>query len=413
MRTLAILMTATSLAACGGGGGVQTVGSAAIVAAPTPTTTATPTPTTAGGGVSGATPTPTPTITAGTGAGVTGGTTATAPAAGFLTVSAAKTYEAVGGLSSLKVATTGGILYQGNASTVRTPSGTIAYDPRDGIFTLTVADTKAGVTNTIRYQDPGHRTTSSAQLATPNLAGFNYMTSIGTSVNDDQTFFYQRPGYTDPVTGKTTTTYVTLAGFVRNNTPAAPADQLYERGAFVFGDKTLVSNTPNTGTGTFQGGFIATMIVNPAIGAAQSYNQWMFGSSTVNVDFARGTVGVALTGTVDNASLGGVPVLGVAIPAGSTFTANGSGTIDLVRTGGFTGSFASAAFGVGGSSVAIGIAPISAGSNTAGASSFDGAFYGPGAVELGGDFRITGGIPNQRVDILGAFTAAKVPVPTP
>ena len=409
MRTLAILMTATALAACGGGGGVQTVGSAAIATSPTPTTS-TPTPTTTGGGVSSGTgaTTSTPTPTTGTGGGVSAGTTATVPAAGFLTVSTAKTFEAVGGLSSLKVATTGGILYQGNASTVRTPSGTIAYDPRDGIFTLTVADTKAGVNDTVRYQDPGHRTTSSAQLATPNLAGFNYLTSIGTSVTDDQTFFYQRPGYTDPVTGKSTTTYVTLAGFVRNNTPAAPADQLYERGAFVFGDKTLVSNTPNTGTGTFQGGFIATMIVNPAIGSAQSYNQWMFGGSTVNVDFARGTVGVALSGTVDNAFLGGAPVLAVAVPAGSTFTANGSGTIDLVRTGGFTGSFASAAFGIAGTSVTVALAPISAGSNTAGASSFDGAFYGPGAVELGGDFRITGGIPNQRVDILGAFTAAKV-----
>ena len=41
------------------------------------------------------------------------------------------------------------------------------------------------------------------------------------------------------------------------------------------------------------------------------------------------------------------------------------------------------------------------------ASSIDGSFYGPNAVEVGGSFRIVGGVPDQRVDILGAFTGAK------
>ena len=33
--------------------------------------------------------------------------------------------------------------------------------------------------------------------------------------------------------------------------------------------------------------------------------------------------------------------------------------------------------------------------------------YYPDAKNVGGSFRINGGIPNQRVDILGAFTGVK------
>lgn len=41
------------------------------------------------------------------------------------------------------------------------------------------------------------------------------------------------------------------------------------------------------------------------------------------------------------------------------------------------------------------------------ASSLDGTFYGPGAVETGGAFRIVGATPDTRVDFLGAFTGVK------
>jgi hypothetical protein len=44
-------------------------------------------------------------------------------------------------------------------------------------------------------------------------------------------------------------------------------------------------------------------------------------------------------------------------------------------------------------------------------SSLDGAFYGPGGsaekLEVGGGFRIVGGTPDQRIDIMGAFTGKK------
>ena len=40
-------------------------------------------------------------------------------------------------------------------------------------------------------------------------------------------------------------------------------------------------------------------------------------------------------------------------------------------------------------------------------SSLDGAFYGPKADEVGASFRIVGGVPDQRVDVIGSFTGAK------
>jgi len=49
-------------------------------------------------------------------------------------------------------------IYAGNASTVRNSAITVAYDPRDAIFTLTLSDPKSGATASTRFQDPGSRT---------------------------------------------------------------------------------------------------------------------------------------------------------------------------------------------------------------------------------------------------------------
>ena len=87
------------------------------------------------------------------------------------------------------------------------------------------------------------------------------------------------------------------------------------------------------------------------------------------------------------------------IPGGSTFTATGNATIDLLNTGGFTGRFNDAR-----------IRTPGAGSDTVVAiagSSMDGAFFGPQGQEIGAGFRIVGGTPDQRIDILGAFTGKK------
>ncbi|MDB5710610.1 MAG: transferrin binding protein-like solute binding protein, partial [Sphingomonas bacterium] len=40
-------------------------------------------------------------------------------------------------------------------------------------------------------------------------------------------------------------------------------------------------------------------------------------------------------------------------------------------------------------------------------SSIDGAFDGPNGEELGAGFRIVGGTPDQRIDILGVLTGKK------
>jgi hypothetical protein len=67
-----------------------------------------------------------------------------------------------------------------------------------------------------------------------------------------------------------------------------------------------------------------------------------------------------------------------------------------VRNGGFFGKFSAAAFGAtnNGAPGALNLA----------GSSFDGAFYGPKANEVGGGFHISGATPDERIDIVGGFT---------
>lgn len=351
----------------------------------------------------------------GSGTGVTAGTGTGSTAVAsthFLDITAEKSFDAIGGAQSLTESDTGGTLYQGNASTVRSPSGQISYSPRDGIFTVTLADTKAGVSSSLRFQDPAHRTDfnpyATPQWGVPNLEGFNYLESINSSPTDVSTFFYQRPG--------TSTTYVTLAGYVRNS--PGDASSTFERGAFVFGDQTVRSQVPASGTGTYTGGFIATMVNNPTFDNASpraSYFQWLQGSSTVTVDFGKGTVDVGLAGTVNPANMSGYQISDsqLAIPTGASFTASATAAINLVGTGGFTGKFDSASFAwtpTGASSPVtrnVEFSSVSQGSSTAGASSVDGTFFGPNAANVGGSFRVVGGVPDQRVDILGAFTGAR------
>lgn len=385
-KLIAMLLPAFTLAACGGAG-PQTVGS---IAPPAPTTGTG----TGGGSTNG-----------GSGTGVTGGgsggTSTTSPSH-FLAVTTATTFDAVGAMHSItqnKAENTS--LYQGNASTVRAPSGTIAYDPRDGIFTVTFTDAKAGITNTTRYQDPAHRTdfnpVSSPEYEVPNLDGFNYLAAADATYGVN-TFFYQRPG--------NATTYVTLAGFSRTKND----DTTYqsEHGVFAFGTQTASTQIPISGTGSYTGGFIATAVLNPTFDSGaprDSYLQWLVGTSSISVDFGKSTLALSFEGTVNSTFLKNTPVSDGALvfPTGSVFRAGATAAINYAASGGFTGEFQSASLG----GRTIDFARVSPGSSTAGASSLDGAFYGPNAVNLGGDFRIVGGVPDQRVDIQGAFTGAR------
>lgn len=353
----------------------------------------------------------------GGGVGNGDGSTPTPTPANFLDVTTTTTFDVIGGFHALDKktdATTGGVatLYTGNASTVRTPSGTISFNPRDGIFTLTVADGEANVNRDLRFQDPAHRTEydqagfDARQI--PNLTDFNYLEIFDGTANP--VFFYQRPG--------SQTTYVSLGGYSRTTEDVAAGSFNAERGVFVFGQKTPTSQIPASGSGTYTGGFLATMIADKSGGGA-SYLQWINGSSTVGVNFGTGKVDLSVTGTVGDAFAQGgtVDPTQLAFAKGSQFNAVGTASIDLVRSGGFTGVFTQNTPGhdnvgftdAAGVFTGIDFASVSQGGATAGASSIDGAFFGPNAVNVGGNLRIVGGVPNQRIDILGAFTGAKRP----
>ena len=404
------------LAACGGGGGVQTVGS---VAPPT-------------GGTS--TPTPTPVGT-------------------FVDPTESKTYDAIGAVQHYEYSTRSdtdpvnggpqsGQLYAGDANTARDSGITVTYNPRDAIFEVTInrplGDVNTGV---MRFQDPAHRTdfagAKKPQAGVPNItgSGIQYLQSgsatgaalvggtyyTNTAQQSDyvvgakgytsttQTFFYQKPG--------TTTKYVTYAGFVRNTITATEQQDdatspLYlkeayslDRAAFVFGERTANSAVPQTGSGTYTGDMIATVAFNPQLDIDPSYPtylQWITGTNTTQVNFATGVVTSNFTGTTTaptfDAYTSGTVAPKFQLPGGSTFTATAGATIDLVNKGGFTGQFSAARF------VRPGMADFVI--SIAG-SSIDGAFYGPNGEELGGGFRIVGGTPDQRIDILGAFTGKK------
>lgn len=327
------------------------------------------------------------------------------PGATFLDVSSQTSFNAVGGLQSLQVdPTTRATLYQGNASTVATPSGSITYNPRDGIFTVALSDSAAGVSQNVRFQDPAHRTDYDA-LEVPDYAGYNYLTagsSNGTKTTND-TFFYQRPG--------TTTSYVSLAGFVHTEVQPDPNDAtrtiltLNQRGAMVFGSQTPALQVPTSGSGHYDGDFLATMV--DGVGPNPIFS-WLQGTSSVDVDFAKSTVGLGLAGTVTNAYSDGAPIVPAspAIPTGSSFSATGSATLNS-STGTFAGDFSSAFFQDGNTKIPVDFTSVNPGSNVAGGSSIDGGFYGPKGQEVGGNFRIVGGVPDHRVDILGGFTGAK------
>lgn len=345
-----------------------------------------------------------------------------------------------------------GFSFGGYSSTVRNSQISLAYDPRDAVFTLTVNGVNANATQT-RFQDPASRTdflgSRQPQWGTDNLAAYP---GIGANANyaylqsgdgdprslylasgsgfvvygDNNTppsvgnpqlaasyqatnLFFERPSATNG------TRYVTLAGFIRNALDWSPTTlstgvQIaqtkwhLERGAFAYGIQTDIAAVPTSGSGTYTGSMLATMVYNPTLDTSQSYPnffQWISGTSTTTVNFATGAVGLTLNGIVGRAALDyqTTPQL-AALAQGTTFTASGTATIDLVRTGGFTGQFQTARFGA---TTRADLSPIV---NIAG-SSIDGAFFGPAAQELGGGFRIVGGNPDERIDIVGAFKGVK------
>lgn len=414
MRTLILLACTTMLAACGGAGPQSAGGSAP------------PTGSGAGGGV-------------GSGSGDGSGNPHT-----FIDPTESRTYQAIGGTHSYQYtvndavgggARQGGQLYQGDATTVRNTDLTIAYNPRDAIFDVSFANPLAGTTAESRFQDPVHRTDFGGavgpQFGTPdlgsaafNIPGINYLESgssnnVFTAIPDEfvfglvdpgqggsydvSTFFYQTPG--------TETQYVTFAGYLRNratvsrieidNADGSTTEFIrqtndLERGAFAYGEITPNDQVPTTGTGTFSGTTLATLVFNDqpdTTGNFDTYFQWLAGQAVTNVDFGANTFSLSLDGTVGAPMFDGTSRQH-SVLTNAQFFANGAGQIDLVQAGGFFGQFNEAWFvNPGGARLDLVIA----------GSSIDGAFYGPNGQEIGGGYRIVGGTPDERIDILGTF----------
>ena len=411
MRLLILLASTTMLAACGGAG-PQSIGSSA--------------PPTGGGG-----------------GGTDGGATHT-----FVDPTEAKTYKAVGGTHSYSYTVEApgspgagqtNQLYQGDATTVRNSNLTIAYNPRDAIFDVSFSNNLAGTTTARRFQDPLHRTNFGGlvepQSGTPDLGsaqfgiqGMNYLES-GSSNNitspipgefafglvdtgqagsyEVTTFFYQTPG--------TETKYVTFAGYLRNSaslnnvtidnadgttTEFIRQNNKLERGAFAYGEITPNDQVPTTGTGSFEGTMLASMVFNDqpdTLGNFDTYFQWIAGRATTDVDFGANTFSLSLDGKVGAPFLDGTSGQH-SIMEDARFRANGAGDINLVSAGGFFGQFNEAWFvNPGGNRLDMVIA----------GSSIDGAFYGPNGIELGGGYRIVGGTPDERIDILGTFVGQR------
>jgi len=424
MRAIALLVGTSLLAACGGSEqGISSGGSVAV-----------------GGGTGGS-----------SGGGSGGGSgSGIIPGSGhtFENPTEQKSYIAVGGTHSFQYNTqidltnnTGSgqqdQLYAGNATTVRNSGITVDYNPRDAIFDLVIADANSGVNANIRFQDPAHRTDFGGRIepqrSTPDLSapGIQYLeVTTGTSNEalaagrlgitpaeengggsfDQSTFFYQQPG--------TTTRHVTFAGYLRNsitarridtegdatNAPVSSLTNTYDlsRGVFVFGEATPTGNVPGRGTGTYSGSMLATSVVNDQLDNfgtdAPTYFQWIEGSSDLAVDFGANTFSLDLTGTAFAPEIDLGTSGSHSVRSGATFNANGRGNINLVAAGGFVGQFQQAWF----------VNPDNSRLDLLVAgSSIDGAFYGPSAEEAAGNFRIVGGTPDERIDILGVFTGAE------
>jgi hypothetical protein len=417
MRLLIILLASSTLSACGGAGS-QAVGSASS------------SPASAGGSSSGG----------GTGAVPGSGHTFAAP-------TEVKTYAGIGGVQSFKYSTNNiganplpvGVQgtsrqynqhYAGDATTARNSGIAITYNPRNAIFDLVITQPLGNVSQTTRFQDPAHRTdfggAVTPQDGVPDLTskGVQYLengSGSGTLVYDQsqsnifptgadggsvmrQTFFYQKPG--------TATKYVTYAGFVRNATnvvlvtptsgkPYLEQNNTLERAAFAYGERSSNSSVPTSGTGTYTGLMIGTLIFNPLFDidpSAPTYFQWLTGTSTTTVDFGASKFNIALNGTVTAPGFDVYTTRVFALPTDSIFAAAGSGRIDLVTAGGFLGQFSDASFTYPDKTVF---------KLNIGGSSVDGAFFGPAANEVGGGFQIVGGTADERIDILGAFTGGK------
>jgi hypothetical protein len=337
-------------------------------------------------------------------------TTPTTPvqnAVTLLTETVPTTYQAIGGsMQFVELVTPTGTRAEELKSALAPADSkqlSVTYDPATSNFRIVIQQPGVGVGIDNLYDDPLYRTAFGnlrfPQAGTPNLPNFAYLQKgpVPSAPNDILTFFYETPG--------THTRFVTLAGFVRNTrsepststTVPTQGDYTRQRSVFVFGTPSAAGRVPVSGTATYTGGLLASVIYNTEIDTnptVRSRTEWISGTSTITVNFAQNTIDLALSGSFTNTrdafegSTGGLANYNSS-NAGRTFTAAGRAAFGTARPY-FSGTITAAS--VGGSTLPVAVGTVA------------GSMFGNRAEEVGGNFRIVGGGSDQRVEILGAFT---------
>lgn len=282
----------------------------------------------------------------------------------------------------------------------------VTWDPRNANFRLQIQQPNAGLSVDDIYDDPLFRTAfggaRAPQAGTPNIPNFTYLQKgpLPTLQNEVVTFFYETPG--------TRTRFVTLAGYIRNSgvtegTIEEPGQTLLtrERSAFVFGTPTPQSRVPTTGTASFTGGLLASAVYNIELDVdptIRTRSEWIVGTSDVRVNFAQNSIDLVLSGAFTRTNDAFEATADGLIPGyntsngGRTFFASGRATFGTERTS-FSGSITETS--IGGRAIPVTLGTVA------------GSLFGSRAEEIGGNFRIIGGSPDQRIEIIGGFTGSK------
>jgi C-lobe and N-lobe beta barrels of Tf-binding protein B len=305
----------------------------------------------------------------------------------------------------------------------------ITRDPRDATYSLVIAS--GGVNRNLRWQDPAHRTLfpqgaipanaiTSNQLYTdydvprnkPNIEYFESGSRTSTGYTSN-TLFFERVGVntkyvtwlgyrtteysaTDNTTTQTLNTATpSYADDVKEDTRVIVETSTTDRSAFVYGINTIAKDVPKIGTATYTGSLYATSISGVTL-------ETIWGTAQTKVNFATDAVDLKLAGTFENSGkiFGAIGTALVQRPDIPNTTLNPTAVQPISR---IVGGFTQMTIG----STVYTSSPNASLPNTFQAGTIEGGFFGPGAAEVGGAFRIVGGQPDTRIDVMGAFTGKK------
>ncbi len=336
------------------------------------------------------------------------------------------------GLGILSNAIIDASFYEGSQPVDASSEVTVDFNPRDAVYQI-VAKTGSIDTN-LRWQDPKHRTVfqqtlvpgTSTQSPIAGLSNYRYAESAPSeSVDTDTlnarstkrdvaTIFVRNAGTTGALTQ-----YVTIAGFVQQKysekeivrfssltqrVVGVEFETDIARSVFAFGINTPYKDIPKSGTASYSGDMYAHVIISPRIDTPPDHirirddndMRTLLGTSASTVDFGSGKITLTLAGNI----------IGF---AGDNRAFAATGAMDIFRPdtrkegdpSRFTGAISSWSLGNYNATGAGGTTVPTA------ASTIEGGFFGPKDQEIGGAFRIIGNRPDERIDILGAFTGKK------